>query len=258
MFEALEVAAFTRASPHKAPEENEDAIGLFPLHGGGAVVAVADGVGGQPGGATAAKRVLESVWDAAVASSADESSLRGAILDGIERGNQVLLEAREGACTIVAAEIVGNHLRSYHVGDSALWVTGQRGRLKLQTVAHSPVGYAVEAGLLDADEALHHEDRHFISNAVGTADMRIEVGSRLPLAARDTVLLASDGLFDNLEPAEIVEFIRRGPLAEAARRIADLCGERMLGQQEGRPSKPDDLAFVLMRRVRGPASPSSA
>jgi serine/threonine protein phosphatase PrpC len=250
VFEALEVAAFTQAAPFKAPGDNEDAIGLFPLHGGGAIVAVADGVGGQPGGASAAKRVLECVWDAAAASSADdESALRGAILDGIERGNRLLREAREGACTIVAAEIVGDRLRPYHVGDSALWVTGQRGRLKLQTVAHSPVGYAVEAGLLDANEALHHEDRHFISNAVGTEDMRIEVGSTLPLAARDTVLLASDGLFDNLEPAEIVEFIRRGPLAEAARQLATVCAARMIRPQEGQPSKPDDLAFVLMRRV---------
>ncbi|MGI9590762.1 MAG: PP2C family protein-serine/threonine phosphatase, partial [Myxococcota bacterium] len=75
---------------------------------------------------------------------------------------------------------------------------GQRGRVKLQTVDHSPVGFAVEAGLLDADAALHHEDRHIISNFVGGADLRIEMGSGLHLAERDTLCLASDGLADNL------------------------------------------------------------
>ena len=38
--------------------------------------------------------------------------------------------------------------------------TGQRGRLRMQTVSHSPVGFAIEYGLLDESEAMHHEERH--------------------------------------------------------------------------------------------------
>jgi len=137
------------------------------------------------------------------------------------------------------------------VGDSAILVVGQRGKLKLQTLSHSPVGYAVESGLLDADEALHHEERHIVSNMVGAPDMRIEVGSALALAPRDTVLLATDGLMDNLGLAEIVEIVRRGPLERAARRLAELCDERMRRPLEGQPSKPDDVTFVLFRRAAG-------
>ncbi|MEN8164347.1 MAG: ATP-binding protein, partial [Acidobacteriota bacterium] len=48
-------------------------------------------------------------------------------------------------------EIDGRSIRPYHVGDSQAVVCGQRGKLKLQTMAHAPVAYAVEAGVLDED-----------------------------------------------------------------------------------------------------------
>ncbi|NIP97977.1 MAG: serine/threonine protein phosphatase, partial [Akkermansiaceae bacterium] len=124
---------------------------------------------------------------------------------------------------------------------SVILVVGQRGKLKLQTVSHSPVGLAVEAGLLDEDEALHHHERHLILNAVGFAEMRIELGAPLPLARHDTVLLARDGLTDNLTLDEIVAGIRKGPLGEAVAALTSLARQRMLAEQPGSPCKPDDL-----------------
>jgi serine/threonine protein phosphatase PrpC len=127
-------------------------------------------------------------------------------------------------------------------------VIGQKGKVKLLTKSHSPVGYAVEAGVLDEEEAMHHEQRHLISNAVGSPEMYIEIGSALDLAPRDTLVVASDGLFDNLHADEIVALCRKGKLAEASRRLIARCRERMTEPQEGQPSKPDDLSFILYRR----------
>jgi serine/threonine protein phosphatase PrpC len=127
-------------------------------------------------------------------------------------------------------------------------VVGQRGRVKLQTTSHSPVGFAVEAGVLDEREAMHHEDRHLVSNVVGSPEMKIEIGPRLRLAMHDTVLLASDGLFDNLHIEEIVDRVRKGPLEVAARRLAQDSWERMTCPRSGQPCKPDDLTFILFRR----------
>ena len=42
------------------------------------------------------------------------------------------------------------HLHIREAGDSGAPVTGQRGRIKLTSVFHSPTGYASEAGFLDA------------------------------------------------------------------------------------------------------------
>ena len=78
--------------------------------------------------------------------------------------------------------------------------------------------------------------------------MRVEVGPTLQLAVRDTVLLASDGLFDNLFIDEIIDTIRKGPLAAAADRLVERAGERMSGQGPAEhPCKPDDLTIVLFR-----------
>jgi len=120
----------------------------------------------------------------------------------------------------------------------------------MQSIPHSPVGYAVEAGLLDETDAMHHEERHVISNVIGSADMRIEVGSAVALASHDTLLLASDGLSDNLHMPEIVECIRKGSLSTIAENLAMRARERMRGGEDGQPSKPDDLTFAVFRLTR--------
>ena len=248
-----EAVALTTASPAKDPGANEDAVGCFPVLAGGGLLAVADGVGGHVAGAAAAKTTLECLWDAVLESPPDADHLRVAVLDAIDEANRrIRADGQGSATTVVAVELRGRELRPYHVGDSAALVVGQRGRIRLQTVAHSPVGYALEAGLLDEEEALHHEHRHVISNAVGMPEMRIEVGAVLKLAPRDTVLLASDGLFDNLPVAEIVDIIRTGPLLDAARTLARISAERMQGHLAGGPSKPDDLSLVLFRLAPSP------
>ena len=78
--------------------------------------------------------------------------------------------------------------------------------------------------------------------------MRIELSSVLPLSPRDTVVLGTDGLFDNLHTDEIVEIVRKGPLGEVAAKLAKRCDRRMRTPGEGKPSKPDDLTFILFRQ----------
>jgi PPM family protein phosphatase len=160
----------------------------------------------------------------------------------------VLGLARGAATTLVVAQLDATRLRTYHVGDSELLAVGQRGRIKQRVVPHSPTGFAVEAGLLDENEAVQHDQRHVLFNVIGSAEMRVEVGPPLQLAARDTVLLATDGLFDNLYIDEIVDTIRRGSLTAAADRLVARVQARMQGEGDGdQPCKPDDLTIVLFR-----------
>ncbi len=241
-----EVAVYSARSPAK-DTDNEDAAALIRVGSGRAIIAVADGLGGQRAGAEAAELAIKAL----VACAADvdpETDLRKAILDGFEQANRSVTGLGGGAATTLAAlEIDDSRIRPYHVGDSAIMVVGRRGRLRLLTVSHSPVGYAVEAGLLDEREAIDHEDRHLVSNIVGTQEMRIEIGRTLRLNPLDSVLLSSDGLFDNLHTAEIVEIIRKGPLAAAAERLVKICRDRMQEPQPDHPSHPDDLTFLIYR-----------
>jgi serine/threonine protein phosphatase PrpC len=212
---------------------------------------VADGLGGLRGGHQASNLAVRLVADSIFASRDARLPLRALILDGLERANQAIKDLGIGAATTIAAvEWRNGEIRPYHVGDSMILATGQRGRLRMQTVSHSPVGFAVEYGLLDESEAMHHEERHLVSNVVGTDDMRIELGPPLRLARYDTVLLASDGLFDNLYTDEIVELIRKGPLARSLSSLVRIAQERMTYPVEGVPCKPDDMTVIALRQSR--------
>lgn len=245
-----QVAVYSRKSPDK-DGPNEDAALVSALGEGRGVLAVADGMGGAPAGERAAACALEQLDTAISKGTGAGKDLRDSILDGFERANRSVNAIGLGAGTTLAVlEIDGNRVRSYHVGDSQLLLVGQRGKLKHQSLSHSPIGYAVEAGVMDEEEAIVHEDRHLISNAIGMPDMKIEIGSVLELATRDTLVLASDGLFDNLRIEEITEAIRVGSLREACARLEAQCRKRMLAEDETQPGKPDDLTFLLFRPHR--------
>ena len=200
-----------------------------------------------PGWSVASSQAIRQLEESLAVAAENGSELRDAILNGFEAANQTVSELTGAATTLAVVEIQGREIRPYHVGDSMILAVGQRGKIKLQTVSHSPVGYAVEAGFLDLDEAMHHEQRHLISNMIGSPEMHITIGPTLSLADRDTLLVASDGVSDNLHLDEIVERIRKGPLRRVARKLHEDCLSRMTVPLDGRPSKPDDLTFIVYR-----------
>ncbi len=264
-------AVFSRPSPDK-PTPNEDCAAVIPydvsgsvsssglsgrgVSGNAGVLVVADGMGGQRAGDQASSLAVRELRAALKRGASEDLPLRAAILNGFEAANEAVLALAIGAATTLAVvEIQAGTARPYHVGDSMILAVGQRGKIKLRTVSHSPVGYAEEAGFLDQEEAMHHDQRHLISNMIGAPDMHITIGSALELAMYDTLLVASDGVSDNLHVEQLVEHVRKGPLARAAGRLAEESLRRMTDPVEGVPSKPDDATFILFRRAR--AAPSS-
>lgn len=245
---AGEVVVYVQRRPGKTTD-NEDSAGVFSLGKNDCALVVADGMGGAPCGAQASRIVIESLQQALNKAKASDFGYREPMLNGIDAAHSGIAALGVGAgSTLAAVEIFDNVLRPYHVGDSMIMVIGQKGKIKLQTIMHSPVGYAIESGLLDEDEALHHDERHLISNYLGHPEMHIEIGPPLSLSRFDTVLIASDGLFDNLQVNEIADIIRKSSLSEVSQRLVELCHKRMRREDPGYPSKPDDMSFILFRR----------
>ena len=243
-----EFVAYTCRAPDKTTT-NEDTVALIPYGPQAAVLIVADGAGGLPAGKRASLTAVTTLGESLHASAERTQLLRTAILNGIDAANIAVKEQGNGsATTFTVVTIEGLLARAYQIGDSEALVVGQRGRIRLQTTAHSPTGFAVEAGFLDHREALHHAERHLVSNFLGTPDMSIDVGAPVQLQARDTVMLASDGLMDNVHLDEIVERIRKGPLKDAASKVIGLAKRRMADASSAQPSKPDDLSLILFRK----------
>ncbi|MBM4252717.1 MAG: serine/threonine-protein phosphatase [Deltaproteobacteria bacterium] len=241
-------AVFTQRAPDST-EVNEDSCAIIPYSEDTGVLVVADGAGGLPDGAQASQITVQTIRATLRAASKKNLELRTAILDAIEKANREVQKLGLGAATTLAiAEIQGKRLRTYHVGDSQIMVIGHTGKIKLKTMSHSPVGYGVEAGFIEEQDAIMHEELHLVSNLIGFDAMHIEIGTAIDLSPKDTVIIASDGLFDNLRSEEIADSCRSSQLLAVNRKLVDACHARMTSAEDGEPSKPDDLTIITYRR----------
>ncbi|MCM2372553.1 PP2C family protein-serine/threonine phosphatase [Aporhodopirellula aestuarii] len=239
------IVAYSRTCPGKE-DPNDDSAVVIRIPNGGLVLAVADGVGGAPVGYKASAIAVQCLAESIAALDSTED-LRPAILDGIEKANEEILDMGTGAATTICVVEVHNRLaRGYQVGDSMAIFVGGRGAVKWKSTSHSPVGYAIESGMLDEEDAMHHDERHIVSNLVGSRTMHIEIGPAIPLAPRDTVLIASDGLFDNLHLSEICQLARVGQPLDRMNALIRLASDRMNQASPESPGKPDDLAMLLL------------
>ena len=238
------VAVYSTPSPAK-DTPNEDAALVLPLGEGALLLAVADGCGGMPAGDKASELTIETL--AATVTDASADDLAGAVLAGFDAANRAVLGMRLGAgSTLAAVLIVGDTARAFHAGDSMILITGQRSRVRLNAIPHSPTGYAREAGMLSEREAITHHERSTILNLVGSELMRVEINPAVTLSPRDTVLLASDGLSDNLLTGEIAAAVRSGPLARGVARLAEVSTARTHEPLHGL-GHADDLTMVAYR-----------
>jgi serine/threonine protein phosphatase PrpC len=242
------VCAYTCRAPDK-PSENEDTVAIIPYGPDAVALVVADGAGGLPAGKRASMAAATALSGVLQQARLRTAPLRNAILDGIDVANAAVRDLGNGAATtLTVVTVEATVARSFQIGDSEAVIVGQRGRIRLQTMPHSPTGFAVEAGFLDQRAALHHEERHLVSNFLGTTDMRIDIGTEMDLMPRDTVLLASDGLMDNVHFDEIVARVRAGPIGAALEKVVGLARRRMADNATGQPCKPDDLSLILFRK----------
>ena len=242
---------FLSRAPEK-PTPCEDRALVQSIGSRGVLIAVADGCGGMPCGADAAERAVAALSRSVADSDAGRAeSVWAGVVAGFDRANDDVLAMGVGAgTTLMAALIFDDVARVVHAGDSSAVIMGQRGRIRFESVAHSPTAYAVEAGLMTESEAVVHEDRSIVLNVVGSADMRVDIGPSVRLNGRDTVLLASDGLTDNMLTHEVVEYVRAGPLDERVERLAQETRSIMTSQSPDVHGHPDDLTIVAFRPGR--------
>ncbi len=249
------VTHFSRKSPTRESADSEDAACLVEAAGDLGLLAVADGVGGAARGDRAARAGIERLLACCGVpeyEAGDPRGLRAGILDAIELANREILEWGLGAAsTLTAVEYHAGLIRSFHVGDSDALLISNRGKIKFATVGHGPVAQAMEMGLLNESEAMGHVDRNLITNCLGSTEMKIEIGPTIKMATRDTLLVASDGLFDNLTSEEITSVIRCGNLEARTNELALRALQRMNTSENAvLPCKPDDLTILCFRQVR--------
>lgn len=257
VFELGEVVFYIAPSSDRPSDaDNQDSLGVIELPDKSLVFAIADGAGAHRGGAEASRIAIDTLVQH-LENSTDDIPWKAVIMDSIDQANLRIKDLGVGAATtFIVGHMNESGVRVFQIGDSGALIFGQRGKLKFQTLAHSPTGYAVEAGMIDEETALKHEDRNIISNFLGSPEMHMQIEHRVPFAAKDTLIMASDGLFDNLRTEEVIDLARKGSTIDVLEKMVHMTKERMYtDEQSADPSKADDLSIVLFRR-RVSESPS--
>ena len=239
-----------RSQPGPQKHINEDCAAVFEVSNTRCVLAIADGVGGAPRGHDASRLAMEALSECLRDLEADEP-LGPRITDAFELAHQRIMMLGIGAATtFIVAEIDQQTLRTYHTGDSGSLVCGQRGKLKHKTLMHCPSAYLELAGEITEQESLTHPQRHLVTNLLGIDDMTIDISRSIKLAPLDTVLLASDGVLDNANTADLINLIRIGPLPKVSQSLHLTMLQTMAGTHPPLPGKPDDLSFILYRSTK--------
>ena len=229
---------------NKAPDSicNEDSCLLANIDQNTIVVAVADGLGGHKNGNLASATAINSL-NKKLKNRPQELSVRESILAAIDDAHiNIKKKVAGGGSTLCVAEIKPKSVRFYNVGDSQALIYSAQGHLKYNTLLDSPVGLALEAGLMKTEVAMAHESRHIIFNALGCDDLRIEVTSEIKRRKTDRILLATDGLLDNATIEQVYnEFFKN----KDPQHYLDSLHEKM--KNNTHKSKSDDLTVIYIK-----------
>ncbi|PSQ92416.1 MAG: serine/threonine-protein phosphatase [Proteobacteria bacterium SW_6_67_9] len=173
-------------------DHNEDA---YRANASGHLLVVADGMGGHAAGEVASRITVDTVEAAVMAEGLD-------LVDALARAHANVVSAgadgrghADMGTTCVACRTTVDGMQLAWVGDSRAY--RYRGRtLEALTRDHSYVQSLVDAGVIDADRAESHPDRHILARCIGTSELsRSDIDRRaVAVGAGDRILLCSDGL----------------------------------------------------------------
>jgi len=207
--------------------ENQDAV--LPVgigEGTSGLVAVADGLGGHPGGDIASRCAIDALIDAPPAVGA--ASLVGASHDRIiARIAEALGERSEliaMATTLTLAVLSPTEpIEVAHVGDSRAYLAHGSSIVQV-TEDHTHGMDRVVAGEMSLEEAKQDPDWHVMSNWLGFESYRVAT-FRVPVEPGDRLLLCSDGLSNMLADDQIAEILAGGAVERSAAALIDAANE---------------------------------
>ena len=224
-------SAFSAAGVQR--QDNEDAFGLPPAGASqarfGTLVALADGVGGRPGGAAASRaaaQLLQALYYAPVGPRDLGARLRASFesVNALSRQRQQPGGPEAPLTTLVAAVAYNDQLWVANVGDSRAYCARARdGQLQRLTEDHSQVVMAPRAALAPGAAPAVTQPQPptaALTNAIGLAEQcQVDLYS-YTWEAGDRLILASDGL-RGLPEADLARLALGGAPTTIARTLVD-------------------------------------
>lgn len=220
-------------------QDNQDAYFIDLEH---QVYAVADGLGGLPGGADASRRIVELLRKSMDGITAREERFDLAeLIIGI---NQIISKeslsaypATGSGSTLTLCQIADGQLFIGHVGDSAVYLM-RDGDLEKLTIDHTMEQELIDEHGEGARAHMPPEYPHTLTRCVGQeAEFRVDQ-TRIELQKGDRVLLCTDGLNKVISEEDIAKILG-----------ADLSPEEItiqLANKANAQSGPDNITIITL------------
>lgn len=214
--------------------ENQDSV-CVRLVACGRLLALADGMGGHLGGATASALAIDaaaSVVEQQCREHMEPEEVRALLVESFLAANRRVRreasarpELRGMGTTLLMVLQVGEDVYFAHVGDTRLYSVTREGVLQL-THDHTSVQVLRDSGVLTEEEAARHPDAHRLLQSIGhTEEVTPEVCSEpLVLAPGQLLLLCSDGVYNSVPPAEFSKLLSK-PTSLIAKELVTLANQ---------------------------------
>ncbi|HXI82509.1 MAG TPA: protein kinase [Verrucomicrobiae bacterium] len=216
---------------------NEDYVGFWQpetleeKRNRGAMVALADGVGGQGHGEIASRVAVEEALKTFREAKGDASpqqlltlAFNAANLAVYDKGMENHGASRM-ATTLAVAILRNDHVTVGNVGDSRVYLV-RRGEIKQISTDHSYVAMQRKFGLISEADAKLSENRSILTRSVGQEPMiRVDIED-VAVQKGDRIILCSDGLHSCVADGEICDIVSRYAPAPACRQLIALAEQR--------------------------------
>jgi serine/threonine protein phosphatase PrpC len=186
-------------------DSNEDRYFIRRLVDGSILMAVADGLGGNVSGDYAAEITIAKLAGIRVIEKGKEEQQLSNIAKEIDLiiNNEI---EKDFEIDVMGTTLTCILLRDgvaywVHVGDSRFYLLRDR-RLLRQTIDQTLARFLLKEGEITEQEAPFHYSRHVIDQSLGCGYCEPETG-RLEIEKGDLLVLASDGLFKQIDDFQI-------------------------------------------------------
>ncbi len=235
----MQVSSYGLTDQGKVRHANEDALFLDDAH---QFYAVADGLGGLPGGADASQRIVELLGQTMNRVNSKEERVDLAeLIIGI---NQIV--AKEGidahpftgiGSTLTIGQLVGDQLLIAHVGDSAAYLLRGEDLEKL-TIDHTMEQELIDRHGESARATMPPEYPHTLTRCVGQGKILRVDQTRITVESGDRLLLCTDGLNKVLSYDQIRKELSGGDKPE------EIC--KTLTQMANDNAGPDNITIIVV------------
>ena len=210
-------------------EENQDSFGIVERPGFRLFI-VADGMGGVKGGGIASNLAVQTVREKL---GACEKIGQIEIVDALEAANSAILQrggAEDGTqgmgTTFVGVAFVASGMFVVNVGDSRAYRI-RKGAIDQLTEDHTLVRELIRTGAISPDQAENHPVSHMLTRSLGPAvDVSVDCDFLADVDDGDLFLLCSDGLYNLVHDAEMLDLVNNNSLDEAIQKLIDLANSR--------------------------------